>query len=312
MPVSSAISFNKITLVIKAAFGLLLIWGVFPLVALASQPAVSSEPVLNYCYQGQVKDSRIIVVDKYRQRLMVLRYIGELIVEYEFACATGSNPGAKMFEGDERTPVGIYFTTHRYKDNKVTIFGDRAIHLNYPNPFDQHENRQGNGIFFHGTNQELKPNSTNGCVVLRNLDMARLSSLVKDQSTPVVVVERFRLARPDERKIACDVLFEMKTKGITSEKYEQKATLALIRNNGQRKAMQGDMPDRLAQIENSRKIRTLPTGHILLGVGDRWVFCPPNENKSRQKDAVFCHSAGLFKRRRSFKRKGHQPRDRGQ
>ena len=118
MPVSSAISFNKITLVIKAAFGLLLIWGVFPLVALASQPAVSSEPVLNYCYQGQVKDSRIIVVDKYRQRLMVLRYIGELIVEYEFACATGSNPGAKMFEGDERTPVGIYFTTHRYKDKQ--------------------------------------------------------------------------------------------------------------------------------------------------------------------------------------------------
>lgn len=243
-----------------------------PKPALADSNSPDSEPVLNYCYQGKIKDTRIVVVDKYRQRVLILRYMGEMVVEYEFSCATGSNPGAKVLEGDERTPVGIYFTTHRYKDNKVTIFGDRAIHLNYPSPFDRDENRQGNGIYFHGTNQELKPTSTNGCVVLRNVDMARLANIIKDQRTPVVVVERFRLAEPDERKTACDVLFHLKSNGITHQNPEQNATLALRKNHVPKSFKLGDIPARLSQIENTEKIKTRAMGHALIGLGDRWVF----------------------------------------
>ena len=210
MSVTSPRPCHRILRIELAVLLLVLLIGGMPVGAQAAAKPDNAEPVLNYCYQGKIKDSRIIVVDKFRQRLMVLRYFGEMTVEYEFACATGSNPGAKFLEGDERTPVGIYFTTHRFKDNKVTIFGDRAIHLNYPSPFDLDENRKGNGIFFHGTNQELKPTSSNGCVVLRNPDMARLADLIKDQRTPVVVVERFRLAEPEERKYACSVLFNLK------------------------------------------------------------------------------------------------------
>lgn len=157
-----------------------------------------------FCFEGNLPESRLLVVDKSRQRLMVLRYMGEMVLEYEYPCATGANEGGKQVEGDARTPVGIYFTTHRYIDNKISMFGDRAIHLDYPNAFDMDQSRNGNGIFMHGTNQVLKPRTSNGCINMRNEDIALVGELIKDQVTPVIIVESLSLPELNQRIKACE------------------------------------------------------------------------------------------------------------
>jgi murein L,D-transpeptidase YafK len=248
-----------------------------------AKPAPDPMPptILTYCYQGQIKAPRLVVVDKYRQRVLVFRYQGELVQDYEFPCATGSNPGTKVKEGDERTPVGIYFTTHRYKDNKVTIFGDRAIHLNYPSPFDKYAGRQGNGIYFHGTNQELKPTSTNGCIVLGNGDMAKLSNLIQDQRTPVVVVENFKLAGLNARKTACNYLFNIVEKESPADKTASQGFRLAFRQNGVK--VTPKMHELAGKLLSKKKpnlasrLKVRSNGYLLLGIMDQWVLVTDND-----------------------------------
>ncbi len=131
----------------------------------------------------------ILLVEKDRQVLSVLEYDKGLRVVAQYSCATGENPGRKQVVGDSRTPIGIYFILKIYKDNKITIFGKRAFHLDYPNAFDVVEGRNGNGIYIHGTNKPLTPKSTNGCITLRNHDLDELVEFLQLDVTPVIIVE---------------------------------------------------------------------------------------------------------------------------
>lgn len=129
-----------------------------------------------------------VLVEKDKQRLRLLKYEGKLEVVAEYTCATGEKKGKKMLTGDSRTPEGIYFITKVYTDKKLTIFGKRAFHLDYPNIFDKNSGKNGDGIYIHGTNKRLKRMSTNGCIVLRNKDLDGLTKFLKTRSTPVVIV----------------------------------------------------------------------------------------------------------------------------
>lgn len=240
-------------------------------------PREGGHPLV-FCYQGQAPDTRLLVVDKARQRVMGLRYLGEMTLEYEYTCSTGSQNGNKQAAGDERTPEGIYFTTHRFEDRKVTIFGDRAIHLNYPNPFDQLDQRQGHGIFIHGTNQKLRPRASNGCVVLQNQELALIASTIQEQLTPVVVMDQLRLPNLEERKQYCHIL-----DGISLENLDQAE--ALLGNKLAIQPAPGRLPQpkemqeleemglRLAGLAGKgREIKTETLGLAMYGVAGKWVL----------------------------------------
>lgn len=218
-------------------------------------PREGGHPLV-FCYKGQAPDTRLLVVDKARQRVMVLRYLGEMTLEYEYTCSTGSQNGNKQAAGDERTPEGIYFTTHRFEDRKITIFGDRAIHLNYPNPFDQLDQRQGHGIFIHGTNQKLRPRASNGCVVLQNQELALIASTIQEQLTPVVVMDQLRLPNLEERKQYCQIL-----DGISLEDLDKAEALL-----GNKLAIQ-PAPGRLPQPREMQELEEM--GLRLAGLGGR-------------------------------------------
>ena len=130
----------------------------------------------------------LILVEKNSLGLKVLRHDGRLQVSHEYRVALGENFGRKKKEGDEKTPEGIYFITKKYIDNKVTVFGTKAFHLNYPNIFDTLDGRDGNGIFIHGTNKPLRYNSTNGCVALNDHDLNSLADYLKVGTMPIVIV----------------------------------------------------------------------------------------------------------------------------
>ena len=135
----------------------------------------------------------LILIEKNLQRLRVLEHDGELKVVAEYFSATGENSGIKEISGDAKTPEGIYFVTKVFIDNKVTIFGDKAFHLDYPNLFDLEAGRNGDGIYIHGTNTELKPYSTNGCVTMANDDLDDLEKYLNQAVTPVIIVSELNL-----------------------------------------------------------------------------------------------------------------------
>lgn len=134
------------------------------------------------------KPVHLILVEKDFQRLRVLRHDGRLQVVAEYFAATGEHFGPKLIEGDAKTPEGIYFIIKRFTDTKVTVFGTRAFHLNYPNIFDLNEGKSGNGIYIHGTNKALRSNSTNGCITLNNVDLEGLAAFLAVGTTPVIIV----------------------------------------------------------------------------------------------------------------------------
>ncbi len=132
---------------------------------------------------------QIIFIDKASQTLDVLEYKnGSFTKIASYICATGENGGRKVKSGDSKTPEGIYFIIKRFTDNKITIFGKRAFHLDYPNAFDKSEGRNGDGIYIHGTNKKLIPNSTNGCITLRNQDLDLLAKFLIEHKTPIIIV----------------------------------------------------------------------------------------------------------------------------
>ena len=143
-----------------------------------------------------------ILVEKDKQRLRLFKYEGKLKVVAEYPCSTGEKTGKKEFSGDRRTPEGIYFITKTYKDKKITIFGNRAFHLDFPNVFDKKSGIKGNGIYIHGTNKRLKRLNTNGCVVLRNKDLDKLANFLKTETTPVMIVSSIEGVKWEETQKA--------------------------------------------------------------------------------------------------------------
>ena len=138
-------------------------------------------------YKGNGKPIHLILVEKALQKLHLYCYDGRYQLIKSYDCSTGEQPGKKQKENDEKTPEGIYFNVTSYRDSKVTLFGDRAFGLSYPDIFDSLEGNCGNGIFIHGSNQTIKPFSTNGCVVLSTQDLADLDRRAPLKKTPVII-----------------------------------------------------------------------------------------------------------------------------
>lgn len=152
----------------------------------APPPRSAQLTLLFYSAEGA---SRFLLVEKKQQKLKLFEQGATLRLLKEYTCATGENFGNKRTAGDSRTPEGIYFITEIYEDKKITVFGSRAFHLDYPNVFDSHAGRQGDGIFIHGTNKKLAPNSTNGCITLDNGDLDDLAPYLEVASLPILILD---------------------------------------------------------------------------------------------------------------------------
>lgn len=169
---------------LSAVFSLLVLTG-------AGRAAHPGEPKGNpqlflYSAEGPV---HFIVVEKKHQKLKLYEQTDNLRLVKEFTCATGENQGTKRSSGDARTPEGVYHITEIYEDKQITVFGSRAFHLDYPNIFDSHAGRLGDGIFIHGTNKKLIPNSTNGCITLKNNDLDELAPYLSVGVIPIFVLD---------------------------------------------------------------------------------------------------------------------------
>jgi murein L,D-transpeptidase YafK len=140
----------------------------------------------------------VILVEKATQRIFVYEFAGDYNLLATFKCATGEIPGDKQASGDQRTPEGIYFFVRAVGERYLSsTYGVRAFPMNYPNLLDLKEHKGGNNIWVHGTNEELKERSTNGCIVLANGDLVELENYIKLWDTPIIIEKELKYEERD-------------------------------------------------------------------------------------------------------------------
>jgi murein L,D-transpeptidase YafK len=143
-----------------------------------------------------------IAVDASRSRLYLFENGPHgLQVVAEHYVSIGRLGAEKNTEGDQRTPLGVYYITSRLEAKQLTDFyGVGALPLNYPNEYDRRQGKTGGGIWLHGVPSDSyarSPNSTDGCVVLANPELQTLLQRVQPRTTPVVIARGLQWVTPD-------------------------------------------------------------------------------------------------------------------
>ena len=142
-----------------------------------------------------------IAVDASRSRLYLFQNTPaglKLIADYYIS--VGKAGTSKSVEGDQRTPLGVYYITSNLDPKSLKDFyGSGALPISYPNVLDSKRGKTGSGIWLHGTppNQFSRPPlATDGCVVLANPDLQHIIRTVEVRSTPVVIASQLQWVAP--------------------------------------------------------------------------------------------------------------------
>jgi L,D-transpeptidase YnhG len=133
----------------------------------------------------------------------------------DYYISVGKAGTSKSMEGDQRTPLGVYFITSNLDPKSLKDFyGSGALPINYPNILDTKRGKTGGGIWLHGTPPDQfsrAPQASDGCVVLTNPDLSHIIRTVEVRTTPVVIATELKWVAPQslraETKPFEDALF---------------------------------------------------------------------------------------------------------
>lgn len=163
--------------------------------ALRERPAAGNVPSQFLVLSTRSKHA--IAVDASRSRLYLfensasgLRLIGDYYI------SVGKAGTSKTVEGDQRTPLGVYYITSNLDPKSLKDFyGSGALPISYPNILDSKRGKTGSGIWLHGTPPSQfsrPPQATDGCVVLANPDLQHIINTVEVRTTPVVIASELK------------------------------------------------------------------------------------------------------------------------
>ena len=157
------------------------------------QQTVTSAP--RFIWQLNPQQRYAIVVDTSKSTLYLYENVdGAARYVENFYISVGKKGSDKSSEGDQKTPLGVYFiNAHLSKKQLTDFYGSGAYPINYPNEWDTRQGRNGHGIWLHGTPSDTysrPPLASNGCVVLSNDDLSHLGKSVQVGTTPVIITNR--------------------------------------------------------------------------------------------------------------------------
>lgn len=148
------------------------------------------------------EQTHVIVVDTVKSRLYLYKNVdGGLEYEADYYVTIGKNGAGKQTQGDKRTPLGVYFAGKKLTQPLADMYGDGAYPLNYPNELDQHQNKNGFGIWLHGTptnTYSRPPRASDGCVVLSNPDLNALAPILQSGKIPVIISDNIEWLNKDK------------------------------------------------------------------------------------------------------------------
>lgn len=136
--------------------------------------------------------AELVRVDK-SERTLTLFADGRAVKTYSGIQLGGAPQGHKQFEGDERTPEGLYSIDARNPQSAYHL----SLRISYPNAQDRayaeaQGRSPGGDIFIHGQPNalplgRLPGDWTDGCIALSNAEMDELWQAVAD-GTPVEII----------------------------------------------------------------------------------------------------------------------------
>lgn len=143
-------------------------------------------------WQMDPQQKYALVVDTSRSTLFVYENAnGQPRYVTDFYVTIGKLGTEKVSEGDQRTPIGVYFVQADLPKEKLAdLYGSGAYPLSYPNEWDRRNKRTGSGIWLHGTpsgTYSRPPRASNGCVVLANEDLKKVAPYLQVGITPVII-----------------------------------------------------------------------------------------------------------------------------
>lgn len=159
--------------------------------------------VPKYLVQFQPGQHYAVVVDTGKSRLYLFqndngtpRYVSD------FYITSGKAGAEKVKEGDQKTPLGVYFVTASLPRTRISDFyGTGAFPISYPNEWDRQQGKNGHGIWLHGVPRDTysrPPRASSGCVVLANPDLDRLAQDLQVGLTPVIISDQVEWVEPKE------------------------------------------------------------------------------------------------------------------
>jgi L,D-transpeptidase YnhG len=178
--------------------------------AIQDVPAAGLIPSQFLTLSSQVRHA--IAVDASKSRLYLFENAPNgLKLLASYYVSVGKYGIGKAVEGDQRTPLGVYFISRTLAPKDLPtvygkgFYGDAALTLNYPNPLDIKRGKTGGGIWLHGTPPTefaRVPRASDGCVVLSNENLAKITKTAATKTTPVVIAESIHWVSPSVAKSA--------------------------------------------------------------------------------------------------------------
>ena len=170
--------------------------------------------VPRYLWQLAPGQRHVVVVDTGKSTLYLFENVnGEPRYVADFYITQGKKGADKAAEGDQKTPLGVYFVNQHLSRDKLTDFyGSGAYPISYPNEWDKRLKRDGHGIWLHGTPSDTysrPPLASNGCVVLSNDDLTHLGSHLQVGITPVIITRQMEWSDEADRNDRAALLKEI-------------------------------------------------------------------------------------------------------
>ncbi|AZN35932.1 L,D-transpeptidase family protein [Iodobacter ciconiae] len=143
-----------------------------------------------------------LLIDAEASRIYVFKNVDGVPTYVTEHYATIGKLGSDKFrEGDQRTPLGVYFVNNHlsrpYLDKtrgaRADLYGIGAWPISFPNELDKSEGRTGSGIWLHGVPANTyarAPWASDGCVALSNEEMLDIAQYIQVGQTPVVIVPK--------------------------------------------------------------------------------------------------------------------------
>jgi murein L,D-transpeptidase YafK len=123
----------------------------------------------------------------------------------DYYTSIGKAGVSKTAQGDQRTPLGVYFITSNINPRSLKDFyGSGALPINYPNMLNAKRGKTGSGIWLHGTQPQQfsrPPQASDGCLVMANPDLKHIIQTVEVGSTPVVIAPTLNWVDPHSAKV---------------------------------------------------------------------------------------------------------------
>lgn len=194
-----------------------------------------------------------LVVEKKTQQAIFYAYNGNYREIRRMPVSTGEASGPKTASGDRKSPEGVYFFTKEFLKKYLSpIYGTRAFPLDYPNLVDKMAQRGGYAIWLHGTNRPIRPNDSNGCIVLENSDIDTLAKYIKLNRTPIIIADSLSYVDVAAQKIRRQAVMNFIWKWKESSQKDRYSDFS-----GYYDPLYGADADRKARFEVKKKIFNL-------------------------------------------------------